>query len=74
MERLRRDTQDGRVVELDGRRKTGATFPVELSIGSWSLGGKAHVTCILRDITQRQELMRPDRVTTAQPKLDKSAL
>jgi PAS domain S-box-containing protein len=53
---VRAEQGAGRVIELEGRRREGATFPLELSVGSWMLQGKAYLTCVLRDITQRRQL------------------
>ncbi len=44
----------GRVVEMEGRRKNGTTFPVELSVSSFFLNGGWHATGILRDISERK--------------------
>ena len=39
--------------ELEGRRKDGSTFPLELAVTEWTVGGKRHFTGIMRDITRR---------------------
>ncbi|OGS90111.1 MAG: hypothetical protein A2Z95_08430 [Gallionellales bacterium GWA2_60_18] len=41
--------------ELDGRRKDGSTFPLELAVSEMWLGDKRHFTGITRDITARKE-------------------
>ncbi|MCK5131819.1 MAG: response regulator [Candidatus Sabulitectum sp.] len=44
----------GRVVEIEGRRKNGTVFPVELSVSSFFLNGGWQATGILRDISERK--------------------
>jgi len=46
----------GRVVE--GRRKNGETFPVDLAIAEWWSGKERFYTAILRDRTERDEAER----------------
>ncbi len=46
----------GRVVEMEGRRKNGIMFPVELSVSSFFLNGGWHATGILRDISERKRI------------------
>lgn len=40
--------------EVEGLRKDGSTFPLELSVGAWTAGGKRFFTGIMRDITERK--------------------
>lgn len=49
------DPEVGNVLELEGLRKDGSEFPLELSIASIRLRGGWHVVGILRDITKRKE-------------------
>lgn len=44
----------GRTVE--GRRKDGGTFPLELSVAEWRAGGDRYYTGIMRDITERKRI------------------
>jgi PAS domain S-box-containing protein len=55
----------GRTVEMEGRRKDGSVFPVELSLACWSNGDNTMFTGILRDITERtrvEELRREKEI------------
>ncbi|HYG88757.1 MAG TPA: PAS domain S-box protein [Azospirillum sp.] len=41
--------------EVEGRRKDGSTFPLELAIAEWRVGDQRFFTGIMRDITNRRE-------------------
>lgn len=41
--------------EISGRRKDGSTFPIELSVGAFTLDGAQHFSGIVRDITRRKQ-------------------
>jgi PAS domain S-box-containing protein len=43
----------GRIIEMIGVRQDGGTFPMEWS--AWQPGAQAHVTAVIRDITERRQ-------------------
>ncbi|MBI5164185.1 MAG: PAS domain S-box protein [Magnetospirillum sp.] len=54
-----RRTGEKRVIgigrEVQGRRKDGTTFPLDLAIAEWFDGGRRYFTGMMRDITARKE-------------------
>jgi PAS domain S-box-containing protein len=64
----------GRRIELEGIRKDGTIFPLELSVGSWADGGGTMFTAFIRDITERRraEELRNEKETAEEANRSKS--
>ncbi len=45
----------GKTIEIEGLRRDGTEFPIELSISAMNIQGKWHATGIIRDITERKK-------------------
>jgi PAS domain S-box-containing protein len=55
--------------EVVGRRKDGATFPVELAISEFRLGDRRYFTGIVRDITERKRAEEAPRTVSGELEL-----
>jgi len=45
----------GTTVQVDGQRKNGSIFPIELSLYNWSTSNETVYTAAIRDITERKQ-------------------
>jgi len=68
-----------RPMELTGLRKTGESFPLEISLTSWKMGLDTHYGFILRDISDRKRLEQSlvaekDRLVTTLQSLEEGII
>lgn len=61
----------GRILELEGLRKNGEVFPIEIALGSFSCAGGKNFTGTIRDITERKRAEREKEF--AQRRLNQAA-
>jgi PAS domain S-box-containing protein len=57
LERVRSTDQrtTGKTLEVEGLRKDGVEFPVELRLAAWAVGDRTFFSGIVRDVTERKQ-------------------
>lgn len=63
--------EGGLLRQMDARRKTGETFPVDVALGAMTLPSGVHVVAIIRDISERRrmEQLKDEFVSTVSHEL-----
>lgn len=64
----------GTGLEVEGRRKGGETFPLELSVATWVLDGQLYYSGIMRDVSARKRAEREREALRAELDAERTRL